>query len=633
MKSWFLAQPIRRKLVVMALGVTAVVLAFALVALIVFDLWRFRFDSGEEISSLARMVAENTAPAVSFGDEEVAAETLATLRIRPSVRIACLFLPDGVTFASYRRSPDLICRSDPHPHGWLVVSGSAPVELKSRTLGSVYIERELVELPRRVGIAASGALLMLVIGGALAYGLAQRLQRAVSAPIVHLATAVRSVGPEQQQYTLPPLEASPDEVGDLTRAFVDMVDRVRASNARLLEANAEAQREIQERRRVEAEREVLLLREREASRLKDEFLATVSHELRTPLNAMLGWAHVLMMSPPDPQRLTKGMSAIVRNGTAQARVIDDLMDVSRIITGKLQLRVSAVDLQVAMEEALEIIRPAAEGKRIAVHVRPADTPCFVGGDLDRLRQIIWNLLANAVKFTPPDGTISVEVTATERDCRIDVTDNGVGIPPELLPHVFDRFRQGDGSTTREHGGLGLGLSIVKELTELHGGTVTATSGGTGHGATFTVRLPRVASPREPAAPDTGVHPQLEGVRVLAVDDNADALDIIAATLSDAGALVRTADSGERAIQEWDRDSADVLICDLAMPRMDGFEVLSEIRQRNAGTGRSTPAIALTAHVSAESLARATAVGFSYHLSKPYRAEDLVRLVSLAVRRL
>jgi CheY-like chemotaxis protein len=403
---------------------------------------------------------------------------------------------------------------------------------------------------------------------------------------------------------------------------------------RVQDANQGLIREIAERRRIEAERENLLVRERQASRVKDEFLAAVSHELRTPLNAILGWVQILKMGPPDPDTTNKAMATIARNAQAQARLIEDLVDVSRIVTGKLHLRFEAIDLRVPVEAAAEVVRSAARAKNVSLELKLPASTCIVNGDNDRLQQIVSNLLSNAIKFSPAGGTIAVTLEPIDGAYDIRVTDRGIGIAKEFLPHVFERFSQSDASMTREHGGLGLGLAIVKELTELHDGSVTAESPGLGHGATFTVRLPALVRLDVAAAgtvPGQAPPAQtLSGVRVLAVDDNIDALEIVSAALTAAGAQVAAVTSGADAIVEWRRQPYDVLICDLAMPQMNGFDVMRHLRRSDESIGRQTVAIALSAHASADYVQRCYEAGFVQHLSKPFATSELVRAVASAV---
>ena len=633
MKRWFERLPIHRKLVGVAVAVTAVALLLAMTGLVVVDAWRFRATAGREHTSLAEVLAENTAATILFKDPPNAYASLATVAARPSIRRACLYSTaegTGVTlFAGYARSPELACPATPPADGgWNIVQGVAMVRHEGKNLGLVYVEGDLTDLRTRVMVGVLTSLVMLLLAGGLAFAMAYWLNRAISQPIASLAAAARTIGADGQPPQLAEMPAGADEVGDLVRAFSEMLRRVREANAQLVESNDLL-------RQKEADRERLLAREREASRLKDEFLAAVSHELRTPLTAILGWAQILTSTPASDEVRARAVASIARNARAQTRVIEDLVDVSRIVSGKLHLQLEPMDLRDAVDGALEVIRPAALAKQLDLRVEVPPEVCLVHGDRDRLQQVIWNLLSNAVKFTPPGGTITVRLSEHDGSYWLDVTDTGVGIAPEFVRFVFDRFRQADGSITREHRGLGLGLAIVKELTELHGGTVVASSPGVNRGARFTVQLPQL-HPFGPQSGDVGpskprpVANALAGVRVLAVDDNADAREVLMATLEGTGAEVRVADSGAAAVREWDRQDADLLICDLAMPEMDGFAVLDAIRSR--ANGRVTPAIALSAHVSGDYQLRTRTAGFDFHLGKPYDAAELVRLALAALGR-
>jgi len=621
MKRWYDALPVHRKLVAMALATTLLALLAATTGLIALDVWRYRIAAADDIQSLAQVIAENSAAALAFEDREAATETLATTRVRPTVTHVCLYLPDDTLFASYARAGASLCAPRPEmARGWSMLSTRVPVMRNQRLLGSVVAERDLSDLGSRIAVTAGAGVFTLVLAGILAFALAQRLHRSVSTPIAELAEAARNIG--SPSYAIPEIRANSDEIGDLVKSLTGMMRRLQDANDGLL-------KEIEERRRVEAERETALLREREASRIKDEFLAAVSHELRTPLNAIVGWVQILKMGNTDADTLDKAVATIGRNAHAQARVIEDLVDVSRIVTGKLHLRFQAVDLRLPVEAAAEVNRPPALAKRLAFDVKLPGEPCYVNGDLDRLQQVVSNLLSNAVKFSSPGGRIELTLQKVEGAYEVRVADTGVGIARDFLPHVFERFRQSDGSMTREYGGLGLGLAIVKELTELHAGTVRVTSDGQGQGSQFVVRLPAlvafgngVAAPPADKALSTSA---LAGVRVLAVDDNPDALDVVAATLSAAGATVRVARDGAEAVAKWAEEPADVLMCDLAMPHMDGFAVLAMIR--STPTGAAVRAIALTAHASQEYVDRTTAAGFMGHLAKPFAAVDLVTAVA------
>lgn len=398
-----------------------------------------------------------------------------------------------------------------------------------------------------------------------------------------------------------------------------------------------------ERRRIAQERaEMLKIEKRaraqaeEANRIKDEFLATVSHELRTPMNAILGWANLLRDGQMDNAETSRAFETIERNAAAQSRLIEDLLDVSRIISGKLRLERDMVDVGSVIAAAIEAISPAAESKRITVKSNLDSPVAKVFADPQRLQQIVWNLLSNAVKFTPKGGRVEVGVGGRESQIEITVRDTGQGINPDFLPYVFDRFRQAEASTTRKHGGLGLGLAIVRHLVELHGGQVTADSPGEGQGATFTVNLPIPSMHREePPEPELVISdeeddrlllaqaPSLQGLRVLVVDDEPDARDLIAVALEQRGALVTKADSATAALEAFSAQPFDVLVSDIQMPEVDGYELIRRLRSVEAGRGKFIPALALTAHARAKDRAHVLAAGFQMHVSKPVSVAELV----------
>ncbi len=393
-------------------------------------------------------------------------------------------------------------------------------------------------------------------------------------------------------------------------------------------------------------REQLLASERAAraeaertSRMKDEFLATLSHELRTPLNAILGWAQVLRSEPPGPADLEQGLSTIERNARAQTQIIEDLLDMSRIISGKVRLDVMRIDLGSVLEQSIETVRPAAAAKGIRVLPMLDRGVGPVSGDPNRLQQVFWNLLSNAIKFTPRNGRVQVLLERINSHLEISFIDSGEGIQPEFLPHVFDRFRQQDASTTRQHGGLGLGLAIVRQLVELHGGTVTAHSAGAGRGATFRVLLPLVVihpdqepERRHPQAdfaalsvPDASI--RLDGVTVVVVDDEPDARGLVKRLLEDRHAHVLTAGGAAEALELVQRIKPDVLVSDIGMPGEDGYSLIRRVRTLNPQAGGLTPAVALTAYARAEDRMKAILAGFQMHVSKPVEAAELLTMVA------
>jgi len=408
--------------------------------------------------------------------------------------------------------------------------------------------------------------------------------------------------------------------------------------ARLRDALAAAARLIRERgASLEHQVESLRLARQEAesaNRAKDEFLALLSHELRTPLNAVYGWARMLRSGQVAGAAVERALDAIIRNANAQVQLIDDLLDVSRVIAGKVRLDVQPVNLKDVVEHALDAVRPAADAKHIRLQpvLDPRAGP--IAGDPARLQQVVWNLLINAVKFTEKDGRVQIYLQRVNSHVEIVVSDTGQGIAPELLPFVFDRFRQADSSSTRPHGGLGLGLALVKHLVELHGGSVVAQSSGEDKGATFIVKLP-LAIAEIDDGPAPRVHPtapvsrgfRLEGLRVLVVDDDRDALELATAILSAAGAIVRTCGSAGEALLAVQRWRPDVLVSDIEMPGEDGYALIREVRALDAGHGGTTPAVALTAYGRTQDRMLSLSAGYDMHVPKPVDPEEFTTIVA------
>jgi PAS domain S-box-containing protein len=405
--------------------------------------------------------------------------------------------------------------------------------------------------------------------------------------------------------------------------------------------------DITDLKRAESQRDDLLQAERaartaaeRASLLKDEFLATLSHELRTPLNGILGWSHIMQNKSADPEIIAQGLEVIERGARAQAQIIEDLLDMSGIMSGKLRLNVQRVDLSSIVQAAVETARPAAEAKgiRLETIIDPLNGVVF-GGDGNRLQQVLWNLLSNAVKFTPKDGGVQVLLERINSHLEISVIDTGEGIKPEFLPYVFDRFRQADASTSRRHGGLGLGLSIVKQLVELHGGSVGVKSDGPGLGSTFIVSLPLAVvrdspdpgterrHPRLPLMGTTHVDVDIQGVRVLLVDDEVDARALLQRILEGSQAIVTAAGSADEAIELLQARKFDVLVSDIGMPGKDGYSLIKRVRSLGEARGGDIPAIALTAYARVEDRIKAVAAGFQMHVAKPVETIELITMIA------
>ncbi len=426
----------------------------------------------------------------------------------------------------------------------------------------------------------------------------------------------------------------------------ELESRIAERTRELASANVALSAEIEERVRIEQERVNLLEREQAArleaeaaNRLKDEFLATLSHELRTPLNAIMGWAHVLGQSTGDRPTVQRAADVIRQNAAAQAQLIEDILDVSRIVGGRLVLDARPVQMRSVIEEAIESLTPASSAKSIRIERSLADG-VQVHGDRDRLRQIVWNLVSNALKFTPKGGRVEVELRDLDGDAAVRVTDTGIGIAADFLPFVFDRFRQADSSMSRRHSGLGLGMAIVRHLVELHGGTVSAESAGEGKGATFKLRLPVRAGTASAAGVSEGLAglldesdealDRLHGVHVLIVEDDADSRNVLALLLQKLGARVEAVPSAREAVDRVASRRPDVLVSDIGMPDEDGYSLIRRVREMPADLAKKLPAIALTAYARRQDAEAALGAGFDCHLAKPVAPAELIRAIKKVV---
>jgi PAS domain S-box-containing protein len=440
---------------------------------------------------------------------------------------------------------------------------------------------------------------------------------------------------------------------DGSRYWANVITTALRGEAGQLRGFAKVTHDITRRKEAEEERERLLSQEKAAreeaevaGRLKDEFLSTLSHELRTPLTSILGWAR-LGASGSIPERQTRqAMEVIAEKASAQSRLIDDILDMSQIVTGRLRLDVQPVEVESVFQAVVDIMRPGAELKRVNLNLVVDAKGEVVLGDATRLRQAIWNLLSNAVKFSNEGGRIEARLARAGNQIEITVSDTGIGIDPQFMPHVFEQFRQADGALTRKHGGLGLGLAIAHRIVEMHGGDISASSPGKNQGATFKIRLPLISTAstsRTPGAISDGLQEKgqkaseklqrLDGLRILIVEDNPDTVETLRSIFNERGAEVITAASASEAMDALERNRPDALVSDIATLRQDGYELIQHVRERGPDQGGATPAIAITAGASAEDRLRALSSGFQMHIAKPIDPEEMIAVVASLVGRI
>ena len=597
---------IRQKLTAMLMIASAVVLLLAGAAFVIWDFFHYRADMQADLVTEAQLVLENTAAAVTFLDPDAAGETLEMLEIHPHAQVACLYLPSGQLFASrVFRDPSDFCPAGVAPGMQITDERMFVTEqlLRGRGRGALLmIGIDLDGHRARIRTQAIAVGTILVTGMLVSFLLSTFLRGIVEKPIARLASTAREIA-DRGDYSIRAAKPSSDEVGVLVQAFNQMLDEIQAS----------------QRERADA-----LDREQQANRLKDEFLATLSHELRTPLNAIVGWVHLLRRGQLPAEEQQHALERIDRNAHAQARLVQDLLDVSRITSGKLLLDIKEMDLGTVALNALDACRPAAEARQVRL-VTDFNGTYPTMGDPDRLQQVLWNLISNAVRFTPANGTVTVTISRADQTDTIEVRDTGAGIEAQFIPFMFEPFRQADAASTRAHGGLGLGLTIVRRLTELHGGTVAVNSEGAGKGATLTVKLPvRQPASAQPAPP--GSRPRvtsLTGATVLLVDDDPDTLMLLDSTLRLAGAKPISVASVAEALRRSDGVALDAMVSDIAMPGQDGYTLMTLLKDR-LGPAMPTTTVALTAYAARADRERALAAGFREHLSKPLNPDILLQ---------
>jgi signal transduction histidine kinase len=574
------------------------------------------------LQAQAAIVALNSGAPLVFGDHANAAEVLASLRAMPSVTSATLFALDGTPFARYLRDPLVVPEPRAFPPGISVrdrdIVSVIAVQEKGQPLGRLQVTYDATGLHRQLwGSIAIAAVVSLAALG-LMFLAAQRAIRVVIAPLAGLTRTARRVS-ETRDYGVRARKISDDEIGAFTDTFNEMLAQIQQQDIDLKASRAEAE---------------------SASRMKDEFLATLSHELRTPMTPILGWAQILQRIALGNPRILQAADVIERNALSQTRIIDDLLDMSRIMSGKIGLEMASYDIAATLASAIETVRGVAESRGISIDVEADPELPPLTGDRQRIEQVLWNLLSNAIKFSSDGGEVRASVRREGNSVEVAVADDGKGITAEFLPHVFERFRQADSSVTRVHGGLGLGLAIAQQIVELHGGSVEVSSGGAGQGATFIVRLP---IPRHATAPvhtpdvrgttavvRTAGELPLAGLQVLVVDDENDAREWLVRVLADAGADVRAARSAAEALEVFDRAPPDVLLSDIGMPEVDGYALIRRIRALPEDRGGCTPAVALTAFARADDRQRALNAGYQLHIGKPVDEDELIAAVASAL---
>jgi signal transduction histidine kinase/ActR/RegA family two-component response regulator len=599
---------IRAKLATLLMIASSVVLVLASIAYVTWDYIRFRADMRTDLATQAALVLENTAAALDFDDQGAARETLAMLSINPHVRQACLYTARGELFTDVRfddPSPEGPCPASVEPGARFT---STRLELteqldRGRSIGArVYIREDLDAATDRLRTQSAATAIIVLFGLSLSFLLSFLLPRIVSRPIGSLAATAREIA-DRGDYSIRASQGSKDEIGVLVDAFNRMLDEIEAS---------------------QRERAGLLEREQEANRLKDEFLATLSHELRTPLNAIVGWVHLLRHGEMPDEERRHALERIDRNAHAQARLVQDLLDVSRITTGKLGLDIREMDLATVVSNAVDACRPAADARQVTI-VCQLSGAFHTRGDPDRLQQVVWNLIMNAVRFTPAGGRVTVGLSRKDGMDVLRVRDTGAGIDPQFLPFVFEPFRQADAASTRAHGGLGLGLTIVRRLAELHGGTVDVASDGLGLGATFTVTVPvRDVATVRPGTSEPPRVASLAGASVLVVDDDPDTLELVQSALRIAGAHPLPAASVAEALHVVaDGHVLDAIISDIAMPGQDGYTLMTLLKDR-LGPAMPRASVALTAYAGTADRKRALDAGFGEHLAKPVNPTVLVQ---------
>ncbi len=599
-------------------GLAVFLVSIGLVTFSYYDLHR---DLIASVASRTQLMAMSIAAPLSFNDVQNAEEVLESLSSVRHVAAAAVYDREGGVFARYENpsrtvSPMPMAREGLSRHeDWLQFT--YPVDESGVRIGLIQLVFDTEHLNKRLVTMLMVTLAISLVTIVFISALARGIQRVLVAPINHLARTARKVA-ATGDYALRASRTSADEIGQFTDDFNAMLAQIQQQHTELESARRAAER---------------------SSRIKDEFLATLSHELRTPMAPILGWAQMLLRNPADTSRIREGVEVIERNARVQTQLIDDLLDMSRIATGKVNLVAQPLHLKTLVEAALSTVHTAAEARDVTIKADYEPDLPKLRVDPARMQQVVWNLLTNAIKFTPRGGKVGVRVYQQDCNVAIEVSDSGQGIDAEFLPHVFERFRQADSSSTRAHGGLGLGLAIVKQLVELHGGSISAHSDGSGQGAKFTIVLPLPSSSEAVSTPPPAnqswseqAESSLRNCSILLVEDAPDAIQLMTYLLADAGAMVHTAHSAEQALKQLARHRVDVIISDIGMPDCDGYELMQKVRSLSPDQGGRTPAIALTGFARESDRQKALQAGFQMHLSKPIDAVELVEAAGSLCRK-
>lgn len=595
-------------LVTLTSGVAILAVCFLLA---VIEYANLRRETLASLESQTMLVAMNSGAPLAFADRYSAAEALDAFRARPAVASATLFDVNGTAFATYRRGGETPATPLAVAFTERWVRQVAPVEDRGQMLGRIEVTYDLRDMQVHLWRSLLLSALVSLAAVATVYLFSLRIKHVLVKPIALLGQTARQIS-ETKDFSLRATKVSEDELGIFTDSFNGMLEQIQKQD-----------REIQASR----------LEALQASQLKDEFLATLSHELRTPMTPILGWAQILQRSSNDPAKVLQAAEVIERNARAQNRIVDDLLDMSRIISGKVRLDVRLTDLGAVVDAALDTVAAAAQARGIVLEKDLEPGMPRVRADPHRLQQVLWNLLSNAIKFTGSGGRVCVLARRAGANVELAVRDTGQGIAAGFLPYVFERFRQADSSNTRQHAGLGLGLAIVKELVELHGGSVRAESAGRGLGSTFTVRLPladeTLAAPalHTPMPATRAAGGSLVGLELMLVDDERDARTLVEDILRGAGARVVSAASAQEALDKFTVSAPDALLSDIGMPEENGYDLIRRIRALPIESGGGVPAIALTAFARPEDRSRALAAGFQMHLTKPVEQDELLAAVA------